>query len=74
MKTPREAIKLIEDIEGKDSLDIVEDAIMDSTIVGICMNNDCEFTAEYEHDQNKGFCEDCETGSVESLMLLLVLI
>lgn len=71
MKTDKEAIEIIQQIEGNHIESIVENAMFDSCVIGICMNDGCEFTTEYEHDQNKGWCEECDTGTVKSAMLLL---
>jgi hypothetical protein len=42
----------------------------DSIVPGICMNDGCDFTAEYEPDQREGWCEECDTRSVASALVL----
>ena len=39
-------------------------------IPAICMNEDCEATYNYEPDQDKGWCDECETNSVKSCLVL----
>jgi len=53
-----------------DEYELIEDYINDGVVPGICMNEDCYFTAEYEPDQENGWCEDCETKTVKSAMVL----
>ena len=42
----------------------------DCTVPGICMNEDCEYTTRYEPDQDAGWCEACNTGTVASALIL----
>jgi hypothetical protein len=48
----------------------IEEYALDDVVPGICMNPDCEYSAEYEPDQRKGFCEDCGRQSVCSGLVL----
>jgi hypothetical protein len=34
------------------------------------MNEGCEYTAEMEPDQDRGWCEVCETNSMASALVL----
>lgn len=62
--------KLME-IEGfEDSLEFMGAYITDSVSPGICKNPGCDYTIEVELDQTKGWCEDCNTQSVVSGMIL----
>lgn len=58
------------EIEGMDSLDLLERATGDSVCIGICCNEDCEYTVEVEPDQDKGWCEECKTQTVQSALIL----
>jgi hypothetical protein len=42
----------------------------DSVVPGICMNEDCEYTTEYEPDQREGWCDACGTPTVTSGLVL----
>ena len=42
----------------------------DSVSPAICMNEGCEYTAEMEPDQDRGFCEVCETNTMVSALVL----
>lgn len=49
----------------------VEVLVMDSLVPGICMENDCYYIADYEPDQDAGWCAHCSKNSVKSLALLM---
>jgi len=68
MKT--KAQKLANEYGHDDIMDVCEEYIHDCGCPGICMNDGCDATYEYEHDQDKGWCENCNTGTVKSAMLL----
>ena len=44
----------------------IEGYALEDVVPGICMNQHCDFTANYEPDQRKGWCEECGTKSVRS--------
>lgn len=48
----------------------IEDYALEDVVPGICMNPHCDYTAEYEPDQREGWCEECETRSVRSGIVL----
>lgn len=50
--------------------DLLEEASTDSVVPGICMNPDCNYTNGVEPDQDKGWCELCNEGTVKSCLLL----
>ena len=52
----------------------VEEYALDDVVPGICMNPDCDYTTEVEPDQREGWCEECETRSVRSGIVLAGLI
>lgn len=74
MVTNETKIKTIEELEGRDRMQIAQSAIMDSVCVGICMNENCDYTTDYEPDCTEGWCEPCDTGTVKSLMILMEII
>ena len=62
--------RLVE-IEGYDSLDdLLPAVIADSVCPAICMNDECDYTAEMEPDQDRGWCEACGTNTVASALVL----
>ena len=65
--------KLIE-IEGfEDETALFEAAVGDSVCPAICCNPDnpdCDYTAEMEPDQDRGWCEACERGTLVSALVL----
>jgi hypothetical protein len=63
------------ELEGCASLDeLLEAAAIDSVSPSICTNENCDYTAEMEPDQNRGFCEACGTNTVASALVLAGLI
>ena len=59
------------EIEGwDDSLAFLEDCQSDSVVPGICCNEDCDYTCGVEPDSETGYCEECETQTVKSALIL----
>ena len=61
---------LIEAEGFPDQASILEAFITDSVAPAICMNDGCDYTTEMEQDQDRGWCEQCNTGTVVSLFIL----
>ena len=61
------------DIEGyEDDQDFYDNGNpLDSIQPGICMNEDCDCVVNVEPDQREGWCELCDTATVESITSLL---
>ncbi len=63
--------KLLE-VEGfDDEIEFGEAFATESVVPGICMNDSCEYTTHYEPDQDRGWCEECETQTVKSGLMLM---
>jgi hypothetical protein len=62
------------DAYGMSVDELLHDATFDSTVPGICTNDGCDYTAQYEPDQDGGWCEACEMRSVASALILARLI
>lgn len=59
------------DLEGfEDEYGFLEVFSFESLVLGICMNEGCDYTTEYEPDQDRGFCECCGTATVKSGLIL----
>ena len=59
------------EIEGwDDEIEFLQECVADSVVPGICMNPDCEYTIGIEPDCTNGYCEDCETQTVQSALIL----
>jgi hypothetical protein len=66
--------KLLE-AEGFDSFEELAQAVIgDSVSPAIGVNEDCNFTCEMEPDQDRGWCEECHTNSMQSALVLAGLI
>jgi len=59
------------ELEGfDDELDMLEEASIDNVVPGICMNEDCDYTMNVEPDSDSGWCEECESNTVTSCLML----
>ena len=59
------------EIEGFPSVDeLLEESITDAVSPAICTNSWCSYTAEMEPDQREGWCESCETNTVQAALVL----
>lgn len=54
--------------------DMCNEYVFESIVPGICMNEGCDASYEYEPCQRSGWCECCETYSVESILSIMNLI
>jgi len=54
--------------EDVDSL--LESAMFDSVCPGICTTPGCRYSTDVEPDQDKGWCENCERGTIKSAFVL----
>lgn len=64
-------LKKLAELEGfSDPQDLLEANIVDSVCPGICCNEGCDYTTEVEPDSDSGYCEECETNTVKSAMIL----
>jgi len=67
----KEKLKRLAELEGYDDVnDFLEVWVNDSECPGICMNDDCEYSTEVEPDSDSGYCENCETNTVSSGLIL----
>lgn len=76
LKVNHEASKLdaLASVWGLSTAAFIEEYALDEVVPGICMNPDCTYTSEVEPDQTEGWCEECETRSVRSGIVLAGLI
>jgi len=71
-KLRNQASKLdkLAEIEGMSIEEMLEEGTYDSVARSICINPGCEYTTMMEPDQDRGWCEECNTGSVVSCLVL----
>ena len=50
--------------------ELLREATFDSVCPGICMNEGCDYSSEYEPDQRAGYCEACDTTTAKSALVL----
>jgi hypothetical protein len=65
------AEQLAQDWGYEDEYEAAEELITDSICPGICMNPDCDYSTEVEPDCSTGYCEECDTQSVQSLFIIM---
>ena len=74
-ETRLKKLDILSDIEGYDSVeDMLEATVRDAVSPAICVNPDCDYTAEMEPDQREGWCEMCDTNTVQAAIVLAKLI
>ena len=68
-------LERLAEIEGFASIEqLLEACAYDSVSPGICTRDGCDYTAEVEPDQDRGWCEECESATVESALVLAGLV
>jgi hypothetical protein len=53
--------------------ELFEAAASDSVSPAICCNSEnpeCDYTADMESDQDRGWCEECQSGTMVSALVL----
>ena len=65
-------LETLMEYEGIDSIEELMEMSQDSVNIGICMNVDCRYTTNVEPDCTEGWCEECDTNSVQSATMLLM--
>jgi len=63
-------LEKLAELEGMDEYEMLERGTYDSVAAGICTNKGCEFTIDVEPDQDQGWCDCCEAGTVSSCLVL----
>jgi hypothetical protein len=74
MREKTEKLKLLALDCGLSTKQLLEHRPFDSVQPGICTNPGCDYTDEVEPDQANGFCAECETETVASVLVLAGLI
>jgi hypothetical protein len=71
-KSQRKAkLQRLAELEGFKTVDEMFDAAVSDTVCpGICINPGCDYTADVEPDQRRGYCENCGTQTVKSCIVL----
>lgn len=71
MKSTQEAIKVLTEDTGMTEDELLKEATFDAVAWSVCMNDGCNFTNQYEPDCDGGWCDECEEGSVQSILIIL---
>jgi hypothetical protein len=79
-KTPAESNQELSKLDqlaheyGMSVTAFIEEYALDEVVPGICLNEECVYTADVEPDQRQGWCGDCGTTTVRSGIVLAGLI
>ena len=64
-----ELLEILSRVEGYDTVEeMLSSNAIDSVVPGICPI--CEYTTSVEPDCTRGYCEECNKGTVKSCMIL----
>ena len=55
---------------GMSVAELIETYALETQAPGICMNPGCTYSTEVEPDSRFGWCEECDTQSVKSGLVL----
>lgn len=72
-KLKQKKLQQLCELEGLSEEDVIGMAFS-STVIGICRKEHCDYTTDVEPDQTGGWCEECNTKTVESAISLMGLI
>ena len=50
--------------------ELLAQATFDGVTLGICTNEQCDYIREVEPDQDRGYCEICDSNTVQSALIL----
>ena len=71
MSTDQEKlVDLMKDYGYNDEMDFLRNECMGSVVPGICINTGCNATYENEPDQDRGWCQECDSQTVKSGAIL----
>ena len=74
-QTRQAKLHTLVEAEGFGSLDeLLAAAVADSVCPAICTAEGCNYTCEMEPDQDRGWCEECGTNTMHSVLVLAGLI
>lgn len=72
-KSKSELVEILLDEYGcRDQTEFLEEYILESVVPAVCV--ECGATAEYEPDQDRGWCEMCDKGTMKSGLTLMDMI
>ena len=65
-------VQLCLDELGMDFDEFIESSeAHDSVVIGACKNPGCEYTSYVEPDCREGWCEECQTQTVKSILVYM---
>jgi hypothetical protein len=70
MKNKSKSQVLAEEYGYNESIQLCLDFMFSSLVPAICMNERCNQIEEYEPDQDRGWCRNCNTNTVKSILII----
>lgn len=71
MSKLQEKLQLLCENEGYDSPEeMMEEYQLAGAVPAICINPDCDYCDFMEPDQDRGYCEECDTNTLKSCFIL----
>jgi hypothetical protein len=64
-------LETLAEICGCSPDELIEQAVYDSVVEGICTNDGCDYITDVEPDQRHGWCELCDTQTVCSPLVFV---
>lgn len=58
------------DKAGLDHAKLTNGEVFDSIIAGICLTEGCDHVVDVEGDQEEGWCDECQSNTVVSALIL----
>ena len=55
---------------GMSAEEMMEESMCDGVSPSICMNDGCDYSTDMEPDQDRGWCDECNTNTVKSVLIL----
>ena len=70
----RQKLRKLAKLEGFETVtELLEHSALDCVSPAICCNPDnlaCDYSSEMEPDQDQGWCDECDKGTMQSALIL----
>lgn len=63
-------IRMIAERKNIPIIHLLSESITDVVVPGICVNDKCNNIIDVEPDQKQGFCENCKTNTIKSVLII----
>ena len=64
-------LQVLAKVYGYTTVDeLLEATMLDCVSPAICTNAGCDYTTDMEPDQDRGWCDECQTNTMKSALVL----